>query len=64
LILVSLVIALVCLNTRALDLDEAGESDIYKINLLEAMCMARKAWKSVDKTTLKNCWKHAAVQLE
>jgi len=49
---------------RALDLDEAGESDIYKINLLEAMCMARKAWKSVDKTTLKNCWKHAAVQLE
>jgi hypothetical protein len=43
---------------RALDLDEAGECDIYKINLLEGMMMAREAWNAVEPSTIKNCWDH------
>jgi hypothetical protein len=47
---------------RALDLDDAGESDIYKIDLLEAMMMAKEAWDDVDSTTIKNCWDHTQIQ--
>ena len=35
---------------------------IYKINLLEAMVMAREAWESVSPATLKNSWNHANIQ--
>src|SRR3954471_4156542 len=41
---------------RALDLDDAGEHDIYKINILEAMLMAQEAWDAIEATTIKNCW--------
>ncbi|KAH7925285.1 DDE-domain-containing protein [Leucogyrophana mollusca] len=47
---------------RAIDLDEAGERDIYKINLLEAMLMAKDAWDSVEPSTIKHCWDHAGIQ--
>jgi len=47
---------------RALDLDEAGERDIYKINLLEGMMMAREAWNAVEPSTIKNCWDHTGIQ--
>jgi DDE superfamily endonuclease len=47
---------------RALDHDDAGESDIYKIDLLEAMLMAREAWNEVSATTIKNCWDHTGIQ--
>ena len=33
-----------CLHT--VQQDDAGEEDIYKINLLEAITMAERAWKS------------------
>jgi len=48
---------------RAIDLDDAGESNIYKINLLEAMTMAKAAWKDVTKETIVNCWNHMQIQL-
>lgn len=47
---------------RALDLDDAGEREIYKIDLLEAMLMAKAAWDAVDSTTIRNCWNHTAIQ--
>ena len=47
---------------RALDLDEVGERDIYKLNLLEAMSMARDAWNSVSSTTIEHCWNHTGIQ--
>ncbi|KAF9222121.1 DDE-domain-containing protein [Gyrodon lividus] len=51
-------------NQRALDRDEAGESEIYKIDLLEAMSMAKAAWDKLEEVeaqlmetvdTLKSC---------
>jgi len=46
----------------AVQQDDAEEEDIYKINLLEAMMMAERAWKSVSPTTIKNCWNHTEIQ--
>src|SRR3954453_24062640 len=40
----------------ALDLDDAGERDIYNINLLEAMLMAKEAWDAITPTMIENCW--------
>jgi hypothetical protein len=47
---------------RALDLDDAGERDIYNINLLEAMLMAKDAWNAITVTTIENCWDHTGIQ--
>jgi DDE superfamily endonuclease len=47
---------------RAIEKDEAGERDIYKINLLEGMLMARVAWRQVEASTIKNCWGHTKIQ--
>lgn len=49
-------------SIRAVDLDEAGESKIYKINLLEAMIMAKDAWAAVKASTIEHCWVHAGIQ--
>jgi hypothetical protein len=46
----------------ALDLDDAGERDIYKINLVEAMFMAKDAWNAISSETIKNCWEHTGIQ--
>jgi len=48
--------------TRAIDLDEAGEHNIYKINLLEGMMMARAAWRDVSLMMIKHCWDHTQIQ--
>ena len=48
--------------SRALDLDDAGERDIYKVNLLEAMLMAKRAWNAVTSETISNCWDHTGIQ--
>ncbi|KAF9220181.1 hypothetical protein BS17DRAFT_759942 [Gyrodon lividus] len=45
-------------SRQAIDLDEAGEREIYKIDLLEAMVMANEAWNSVMPETIRNCWNH------
>jgi hypothetical protein len=47
---------------RALDLDELGERDIYKINLLEGILMARDAWDAITPETITNCWDHTGIQ--
>lgn len=47
---------------RALDLDDAGEQEIYKINLAEAMFMANDAWHSITPETIRNCWDHTGIQ--
>jgi len=47
---------------RAIELDEADEHDIYKINLLEAMLMVKGAWDAVTAETIKHCWEHTGIQ--
>ena len=47
---------------RALDLDDAGEWDIYKISLVEAMFMAKDAWHAISSETIENCWEHTGIQ--
>jgi hypothetical protein len=47
---------------RALELDDAGEQDIYKISLVEAMFMAKDAWDAISSETIKNCWGHTGIQ--
>ncbi|KAF9226074.1 DDE-domain-containing protein [Gyrodon lividus] len=49
-------------NQCALDRDEAGESEIYKIDVLEAMSMAKAAWDKVTPDTIHNCWNHTKIQ--
>ncbi|KIY50094.1 DDE-domain-containing protein, partial [Fistulina hepatica ATCC 64428] len=46
---------------RAIELDEAGEEDIYEINLLESMMLAREAWEGVTPETIANCWRHTGT---
>ena len=38
----------------AIDLEEAGEDNIYKINLLEAITMAWEAWTAVEAPTIEH----------
>lgn len=47
---------------RAIEKDEAGEREIYKIDLLEGMLLARAAWRQINASTIKNCWKHTKIQ--
>lgn len=47
---------------RAIDLDEAGEANIFAINQLEVMKMAQEAWNAVSAETIKNCWNHTGIQ--
>ncbi|KAF9218755.1 hypothetical protein BS17DRAFT_719628, partial [Gyrodon lividus] len=46
------------LSIHAIDLDEVGELEIYTINLLEAMLMAKSAWNAVLLETIKHFWDH------
>jgi hypothetical protein len=34
---------------------------IYEIDQLEAMCLADIAWREVDTTTIRNCWRKAGI---
>ena len=47
---------------HAIDLDEAGQREIYKINVLEGMLLAEDAWKAVSAETIKHCWDHTKIQ--
>ena len=49
-------------NRHALEQDAAGEQEIYKINLLEAMTMAKNAWDAVTADTIRHCWDHTLIQ--
>jgi len=48
---------------RAVDLDAAGERNIYKLTLLEGMTMAKAAWEAVSAETIQHCWDHTKIQL-
>ncbi|KIK38830.1 hypothetical protein CY34DRAFT_25498 [Suillus luteus UH-Slu-Lm8-n1] len=47
-----------------IELDNAGEQEIYKINLLEGMMMVKEAWNAVTSTTIEHYWNHTEIQLE
>ncbi len=47
---------------RAIELDEADEHNIYKMNLLEAMLMVKDAWENVTPETIAHCWDHTGIQ--
>ena len=47
---------------RTIQQDDTEDQDIYKIDLLEAMTMAERAWTEVSATTIKNCWNHTKLQ--
>lgn len=47
--------------SHAIDMDDAGEKDIYKVNLLEIMMMVRQVWDVVTPQTIKNCWWHTGI---
>ncbi|EGO20529.1 hypothetical protein SERLADRAFT_441874 [Serpula lacrymans var. lacrymans S7.9] len=49
---------------KALNLDEAGKRDIYSINLLKGVLMAKAAWEAVTSTTIHHCWDHSQIQLD
>jgi hypothetical protein len=46
----------------AIDLDEVGERLIFKIDLREAMLMAKEAWDKVTPETIQHCWNHTGIQ--
>lgn len=48
---------------RAVDRYDEGITpvEIYNINQLQAMQIADLAWKSVDTTTIRNCWRKAGI---
>ncbi len=46
---------------RAIDMDDAGERNIFKLNLLEAMLMAKEAWRKVTPLSIENCWNHTQI---
>ncbi|KAF5383069.1 hypothetical protein D9615_004968 [Tricholomella constricta] len=48
---------------RAIDRYDSGvtPADIYSINILESMRMADAAWKEVDTTTIRNCWRKSGI---
>jgi hypothetical protein len=47
---------------NALERDELGEANIYKLDFLQVLQMATAAWNDVTPETIKNCWKHAGIQ--
>ncbi|KAK7437721.1 hypothetical protein VKT23_018437 [Stygiomarasmius scandens] len=46
---------------RAIERDDADESNIFGINMLEALQMARTAWSKVTPETIRNCWKKSGI---
>ena len=48
---------------RAIDQYDTGvtPSNIYDINQLEAMRLADTAWREVDATTIRNCWRKSGI---
>ncbi|KAJ3794168.1 hypothetical protein GGU11DRAFT_690352, partial [Lentinula aff. detonsa] len=41
--------------------DNFSDPDIFKINLLEVLTMAKIAWEAVTKETIVNCWRKAGI---
>lgn len=45
----------------AIERDYQGIDDIYKIDQLQAMRIASKAWSLVSSQTIANCWRHVGI---
>ncbi|KDN51164.1 hypothetical protein RSAG8_00793, partial [Rhizoctonia solani AG-8 WAC10335] len=46
---------------QAIERDDAGEDNIYKIDQLKAMSMMHAAWECVSSQTIRNCWAHTKI---
>ena len=46
----------------AIELDDAGADNIYKMNLLKAMLLIMEAWNDMSQETIKNCWAHMQIE--
>ncbi len=46
---------------RSLDREEAGEEDIFAIDLLQAMHLLAEAWDAVKPETIQACWRHTGI---
>lgn len=44
-----------------LQLDKAGEEDIFNLSQLDAMHMVAEAWSQITKVTIHNCWWHTGI---
>lgn len=50
------------LCSRAIKLDDAGEREIYKIDISEAMHLATQAWDEITPEAVINCWERTGIQ--
>lgn len=46
---------------EALARNENGETDIYKVSILQGMRWSEAAWRSISNATIKNCWRHTTL---
>jgi hypothetical protein len=46
---------------RSLEMEEAGEDNIFKIDQLQAMRILQRAWDDIPAQTIANCWKHTGI---
>jgi transposase len=46
---------------HALALDDAGEPDIFKVDILQGIRWALAAWTRISRDTISNCWKHSGI---
>ncbi|EUC67702.1 DDE superfamily endonuclease, partial [Rhizoctonia solani AG-3 Rhs1AP] len=45
----------------ALERNNQGIEDMYKIDQLQAMYLAKAAWEAVTPQTIANCWRHVGL---
>ena len=45
----------------AVDRDEAGEANIYKVDVLQAMRWVKQCWRDISTKTIANCWLHTGL---
>lgn len=46
---------------RAVDIEEAGGTDLYKIDQLTAMKWTKADWNEITANTIHNCFRHTKV---
>ncbi|KAG0042881.1 hypothetical protein BGZ89_006715, partial [Linnemannia elongata] len=45
----------------AVDKADRGESNIYKVHVLQAMVWSRRAWASIEPAKIRNCFRHTGI---
>src|SRR5882672_3810045 len=46
----------------AIEMDYAGEVNIYKLDFLKGMLMAKASWDAVSSEMIQNCWNNTSIQ--